>query len=264
MVTTSISGAVINIAEPNAAYKWNSNNNEHLKINIIWTKHKNSRNPTLIQNLLENAVVIHITEDCRLQRKDQFRYAYNGHFKYINFYTYYTIHHICHIRHMRALIMSHYFLHLRWYCSDLLPWKWRASWSQCWGWQWRRSSQPQASKQLSGAPPHKVELSGLTRSTQSRSEGKGPFASYLNYGFTNLWLHYELEGNDRGGAKVGEDVAVGEEDGGVVLEDQLAKHHRGKRAPEEAGDVEEEPGVHQEVGGWLKTGGCLSILADWG
>ena len=35
MVTTSISGVVINIAEPNATYKWNSNNNEHLKINII-------------------------------------------------------------------------------------------------------------------------------------------------------------------------------------------------------------------------------------
>ena len=94
-----------------------------------------------------------------------------------------------------------------------------------------------------------MELGGLTRSSLSRSEGKGPFASYLNTGLTNLRLHYELECNDRGGAEVGEDVAVGEEDGGVVLEDQLAKHHRGKRAPEEAGDVEEEPGVHQEVRG---------------
>ena len=62
-------------------------------------------------------------------------------------------------------------------------------------------------------------------------------------------MHDELEGDDRGRAEVGEDVAVGEEDGGVVLEDQLAKHHRDKRANEEAGDVEEEPGVHQEAGG---------------
>lgn len=62
-------------------------------------------------------------------------------------------------------------------------------------------------------------------------------------------MHYELEGDDRGRAEVGEDVAVGEEDGGVVLEDQLAQHHRDERANEEAGDVEEEPGVHQEAGG---------------
>ena len=62
-------------------------------------------------------------------------------------------------------------------------------------------------------------------------------------------MHYELEGDDRGRAEVGEDVAVGEEDGGVVLEDQLAQHQRDERANEEAGDVEEEPGVHQEAGG---------------
>ena len=35
MVTTFISGVVINIAEPNATYERNSNNNQHLKINII-------------------------------------------------------------------------------------------------------------------------------------------------------------------------------------------------------------------------------------
>ena len=35
MVTTFISGVVINIAEPDATYERNSNNNQHLKINII-------------------------------------------------------------------------------------------------------------------------------------------------------------------------------------------------------------------------------------
>ena len=32
-------------------------------------------------------------------------------------------------------------------------------------------------------------------------------------------MNDELEGDDRSRAEVGEDVAVGEEDGGVVLED---------------------------------------------
>ena len=35
MVATSISGVVVNIAEPNATYERNSNNNQYLKINII-------------------------------------------------------------------------------------------------------------------------------------------------------------------------------------------------------------------------------------
>ena len=60
-------------------------------------------------------------------------------------------------------------------------------------------------------------------------------------------MYDELKSNDRGGAEVGEDVAVGEEDGGVELEDELAKDCRDDRADEEAEDVEKIPGVHQEV-----------------
>ena len=43
MVTTFISVVVINIAEPNATYERNSNNNKHLVINII----EQNINPTL-------------------------------------------------------------------------------------------------------------------------------------------------------------------------------------------------------------------------
>ena len=60
-------------------------------------------------------------------------------------------------------------------------------------------------------------------------------------------MYDELEGDDGGGAEVGEDVAVGEEDGGVELEDELAKDCGEDRANEEADDVEKRPGVHQEV-----------------
>ena len=60
-------------------------------------------------------------------------------------------------------------------------------------------------------------------------------------------MYDELEGDDRGGAEVGEDVAIGEEDGGVELEDGFAKDCRDDRADEEAEDVEKIPGVHQEV-----------------
>ena len=60
-------------------------------------------------------------------------------------------------------------------------------------------------------------------------------------------MYYELKGNDRGGAEVDEDIAVGEEDGGVELEDELAQDCRDDRADEEADDVENRPGVHQKV-----------------
>ena len=36
---------------------------------------------------------------------------------------------------------------------------------------------------------------------------------------THPWVYDKLEGDHRGGAEVGEDVAVSEEDGGVELED---------------------------------------------
>ena len=60
-------------------------------------------------------------------------------------------------------------------------------------------------------------------------------------------MNNELEGDDRGGAEVGEDVAVGEEDGGVELEDELAKDCGDERTNEEAANVEKRPGVHLEV-----------------
>ena len=60
-------------------------------------------------------------------------------------------------------------------------------------------------------------------------------------------MYDELESDDRGGAEVGEDVAVGEEDGGVELEDELGKDDREDRAQEEEDDVEKTPNVHQEV-----------------
>ena len=57
-------------------------------------------------------------------------------------------------------------------------------------------------------------------------------------------MYDDLEGDDRGGAEVGEDVAVGEEDGGVELEDELAKDCGEERSNEEADNVEKKPGVH--------------------
>ena len=60
-------------------------------------------------------------------------------------------------------------------------------------------------------------------------------------------MHNELEGNDRSGAEVGEDVAVCEEDGGVELEDELAKQRGDDGSDEEADDVEKRPAVHLEV-----------------
>ena len=60
-------------------------------------------------------------------------------------------------------------------------------------------------------------------------------------------MYDELKGNDRGGAEVGEDVAIGEEDGGVELEDELGKDDGEDRAQEEEDDVEKTPNVHQEV-----------------
>ena len=51
-------------------------------------------------------------------------------------------------------------------------------------------------------------------------------------------MYDELKGNDRGGAEVGEDVAIGEEDGGVELEDELAEDRRDDRADDEAEDVD--------------------------
>ena len=60
-------------------------------------------------------------------------------------------------------------------------------------------------------------------------------------------MYDELKGNDRGGAEVGEDVAIGEEDGGVELEDELGKDDGEDRAQEEEDDVKKTPNVHQEV-----------------
>ena len=60
-------------------------------------------------------------------------------------------------------------------------------------------------------------------------------------------MYDKLEGDDGGGAEVGEDVAVGEEDGGVELEDELAKDCGEERSNEEADNVEKKPGVHQVV-----------------
>ena len=60
-------------------------------------------------------------------------------------------------------------------------------------------------------------------------------------------MYDELKGDDRGGAEVGEDVAIGEEDGGVELEDELAEDRRDDRADDEADDVENRPGVHHKV-----------------
>ena len=60
-------------------------------------------------------------------------------------------------------------------------------------------------------------------------------------------MYDELKGNDRGGAEVGEDVAIGEEDGGVELEDELGKDDGEDRAQEEEDDVEKTPNVHPEV-----------------
>ena len=61
---------------------------------------------------------------------------------------------------------------------------------------------------------------------------------------THPWLYHELEGDDGGGAEVGEDVAVGEEDGRVELEDELAEDCGEDGADEETDDVEKGPGVH--------------------
>ena len=58
-------------------------------------------------------------------------------------------------------------------------------------------------------------------------------------------MHDELEGDDRSGAEVGEDVSVGEEYGGVELEDEFAKERGDDGSNEEADDVEKGPGVHE-------------------
>ena len=66
-----------------------------------------------------------------------------------------------------------------------------------------------------------------------------------NPDLTHPGVHDELEGDDRSGAEVGEDVAVGEEDGGVELEDELAKERGDDGSNEEADNVEKRPGVHE-------------------
>ena len=38
-------------------------------------------------------------------------------------------------------------------------------------------------------------------------------------------LHHDLNGNDGGPVEVGEDVDIGEEDGGVELEQEFAEDH---------------------------------------
>ena len=81
---------------------------------------------------------------------------------------------------------------------------------------------------------------------------------------THPWLHHELNGDYSGLVEMGEDVDVGEEDGGVELEQTFAQDHTEGWTKHQKTDIQDVSQKHHSFGfSWKKSQVKLFLCIGW-